>query len=221
MDNNQNIISNALNQVADAFSEFVSRILKAEDNDVFQFSKLRDVIVERIKHGEQNNLGAPTAVRIEINAPKKDAPKNDAPYKVLLSLYYKQGESIKQHSSEYSLKQIANIPPSVAKSIEANGGEKITFDCNDIKEFQDNRELPISTTDEDISTLIYKHISKSESATVNITDYVLYYRVKIFKKKDNADVCTDVFLTSKIIGLEKDTAEKLSSNHEVNLVVKP
>ena len=218
MDNsNQNLISNAVSQVVNSLVDFVSKVFDPSENSTFPFSKFRDLIVERYKHGERNNLGKPTVVQIVISS--KDDSRNKC--KVSLSLYYKNDDGIKRMSDEYEINQITDIPPAIMKSLKDNGSEKITFDASDLDEIYGNRELPISTDGENISTQIYKRISQSDSATVNITDFVLYYRVRIYMGKDGSETCNHEFLTSKIVGLNKDSMDLLSTNHEVNLVVKP
>ena len=136
-------------------------------------------------------------------------------------MYYQKGDGIKRLLKEYEIKSVTNIPAVIKKSLSDNGSEKITFDFADLEEIYNNRELQISTDGKDISSQIYEHIDKNATATVNILDFVLYYKVRIFQQKDGKEVCTDEFLTSKITGLNQQDTEKLSKNHEINLSVQP
>ncbi|MCR4560636.1 MAG: hypothetical protein K5685_11205 [Bacteroidales bacterium] len=217
MEDNKKTISGALNQVAGAIADLVERVFDLGDNGGFPFSKFRDEIIERYKYGERNNLGKPSAAQIIISVNDNSESK----YKVSLSLYYQKEDGIKRLLKEYEIKSVTNIPAVIEKSLSDNGSEKITFDFADLEEIYNNRELQISTDGKDISSQIYEHIGKNDSATINILDFVLYYKVRIFQQKNEKEVCTDEFLTSKITGLNQQDTEKLSKNHEINLLVQP
>ena len=217
MEDNKTTLTDALGQVAGAFADWVDKVFDFGGNSGFPFSNFRDEIVERYKYGERNNLGKPNAAQIVISD-NKDA---ESKYKASLSLYYQTEEGIKRLAKEYEIKTISDLPPIIEQSLQKQGSEKITFDYSDIEEIVNNRELKSNTDGKDISTLVYELIDKDATATVNILDFVLYYRVRIFQPKDGNNVCTNEFLTSKIIGLNQEDAQKLSEKHEINLEVKP
>ena len=217
MNDNKNPITGAISQVADALADLVEKVFDFGGSNGFPFSKFRDEIVERYKYGERNNLGKPTAAQIVVSV----TGNADSKYKTSLALYYKAQEGIKRLVKEYEIKQIIDIPPEIEKTLQTQGNEKITFDYADLEEIITNRDLKINTDNKDISTLIYEHIDKNATATVNILDFVLYFRIRIYQQKDGNDICTNEFLTSKIIGISQEDTAKLSKNHEINLLVKP
>lgn len=217
MNDNKNSITGAISQVKDALADFVEKVFDFGGSNGFPFSKFRDEIVERYKYGERNNLRKPTAAQIVISVTENENSK----YKASLALYYKTQEGIKRLLKEYEIKQIVDIPPEIEQTLQVQGNEKITFGYADLEEILNNRDLEINTDNRDISTLIYENIDKNATATVNILDFVLYYRVRIIQPKESNEVCTNEFLTSKIIGLSNQDHQKLTENHEISLIVKP
>lgn len=186
----------------------------------YAFCSLRDVIIQLERNGRRNGFENPAA-QIVIS------PVNNEEYDVNVALYYKRtDEDFEVFKKKIHIYSFTNVPEDIKDLLLSGKEQKITFTQEDMVEFMNNKDLPISTQGESLSKLLDAALSRTEhlgkeNIQIVVRNFVLYYRVILNIKDENEkwSYLTE-FLTSSISGIPKEEIKELAEKHEIYLLTR-
>lgn len=215
-------IMQALNNVKDSISELFSldELKRVMETSEYDFSNFRTEILKFIKFGKRNGLNDLVCAQITIKKKEKDE------YNAIVEVYFRDDKGNPQKvGKQYAIHGFSYIPESVSDGIAEKGEEKITFFIEDLKEMIEDKDLKISTYKGEMMNTLKKYakencLTDDECLFLNITNYVLYYRVivSILQKEDEKGRYIGEFLVTHLQGLSEEDLKKLDENNELSIM---